>query len=368
MYSRIVEHLCSCAANNRFPHSLLFAEREGCGAVALVLEVVKHLFCGDSSNSGDSNTCRKIERLVHPDIHFLFPINNSSVVGKEKRPEVEEFYPLWRELVMENPYFTEQEMYAKFGIENKQGTIGVAEANGVLRKMMLSPYESDKRVFIVLFPERMNQEAANRLLKSIEEPSPGTIFFFISQNPHRVLPTILSRCTLVEVPPLAAEELAAELVKRENLDSKEALYWAEAAAGSYGKALAMIKGGDGEEKNWELFRRLSELSLQRDLPQLLQLSDELASLGRERQKQFCRDALESLRKLYMLSIGMEKIARIRPGKEQEYSALCAALPQSLYEKGSALLNSTVEMIESNVNPKFVFCDMCNRFYFYCDRL
>ena len=191
MHSQIVEHLRSCADKGRFPHSLLFTEREGYGAIALVLEVLKYLFCGEGGNGENGleaeQTRKKIERLVHPDIHFVFPVNTSTLVGKEKRPEVEEFYPLWRELVAENPYFSEQELYERLGIENKQGTIGVAEANFILRKSMLSPYEGDKRAFVVLFPERMNQEASNKLLKSVEEPLPGTYFFFISKKQKRII-------------------------------------------------------------------------------------------------------------------------------------------------------------------------------------
>ena len=368
MHSQIVEHLRSCADKGRFPHSLLFTEREGYGAIALVLEVLKYLFCREGGNGENGleaeQTCKKIERLVHPDIHFVFPVNTSTLVGKEKRPEVEEFYPLWRELVAENPYFSEQELYERLGIENKQGTIGVAEANFILRKSMLSPYEGDKRAFVVLFPERMNQEASNKLLKSVEEPLPGTYFFFISQNPHRIIPTIVSRCSLVEVSPLPAEELAEALSKKSGIEREEALYWAECAGGSYGKALAMIKGGGNAARNLELFHRMLSLAKQKDLPALIVLSDELAAMAKEAQKQFCRDALEIVRKLFMLSCGVEKLAHISPREREEYGSMAPLLSKEFFERSAALFNSSIELLESNVNSKFIFCDMCNRFYFF----
>ena len=84
MHSQIVEHLRSCADKGRFPHSLLFTEREGYGAIALVLEVLKYLFCREGGIGADGleaeQTRKKIERLVHPDIHFVFPVNTSTLV------------------------------------------------------------------------------------------------------------------------------------------------------------------------------------------------------------------------------------------------------------------------------------------------
>ena len=204
-HTEIIDNLRNMIDGGRMPHAVLFSEKVGYGALTLALATLEYMFCKGKKvkdSCGSCSNCTKVSRLVHPDIHFTFPINVSSSVGGEKRGDVEMFYPAWRSLVKENPYFGEQELYKALGIENKLGTISVAEANAIIRKLSLSSYEGGAKVMMIMFPERMNLEAANKLLKNLEEPQSGTFYFLISHNPERIISTILSRCRIVEVPPI----------------------------------------------------------------------------------------------------------------------------------------------------------------------
>ena len=130
-HTEIIANLRSMVESGRMPHALLFTEKAGYGALPLALATLNHMFGGST----------KVTRLVHPDIHFTFPINTSTLIGGDKRGELEQFYPIWRELVLKNPYFSETQLYKAFGIENKLGTISVAEANSIIKKLSLSSYE-----------------------------------------------------------------------------------------------------------------------------------------------------------------------------------------------------------------------------------
>ena len=225
-HNDIIGNIRNMVDNNRMPHAILFTEQHGYGALHVALATISYMFC-TNRNGGDScgccNQCSKTGKLVHPDLHFTFPLNTSSLIGKEKRGEVEEFYPLWRDLVKTNPWFSEQELYRTFGIENKFGNISVNEANSIMRKLSLSSYEGGIKVMLIMFPERMNQEAANKLLKSLEEPQPDTYYFMISHNPGKIISTILSRCRIMELHPIDETLLKKALSKDFDLSEEDGL-------------------------------------------------------------------------------------------------------------------------------------------------
>lgn len=351
-HTEIAGNLRSMVESSRMPHALLFTEKAGYGALPLVLGTLAHMF-GNSP---------KVSRLVHPDIHFIFPINTSTLVGGDKRGEVEQFYPLWRELVMKNPYFSEAELYRAFGIENRLGTISVAEASSIIRKLSLSSYEGGAKVMLIMFPERMTLECANKLLKNLEEPRSGTYYFLISHNPEKIIPTIISRCRIIEVPPIERDLVAQELKRVTDLSDEEAEFWARCSGGSLGQAFEMIRREEEQSDNYNLFISILEGALHKDLCALTDIWEQIASYGKDKQKGLCTEASGILRKLYMLSLGLDDLSYTSIKEKEKLEALQKTIKAEFYQKGYGYLNDALECIERNVNPKFIFCDLCNRIY------
>ncbi len=362
----IMDNLRSMVDSQRMPHALLFTEKAGYGALAVALATLQYMYCcnregGDSC--GVCANCKKISKLVHPDIHFTFPINISTTIGGDKRGEVESFYPAWRDLVGENPYFGEQQLYKAFGIENKLGTISVAEASSIMKKLSLSAYEGGAKVMLIMFPERMNTEAANKLLKSLEEPASGTYYFLISHNPEKIMATILSRCRIVQLPPIEAGALEKHLGQVEGLSLEDAQFWAKCSAGSLSRALELMAREKEQSANFSIFVSILEKGINKDLPGMIEIWEQLASYGKETQKQICIEGGEILRKLYMASMGMESISYASKKEMQLLGNLQKKIKDDFYRKGYGYLNNAMECIERNVNPKFIFCDLCNRIYY-----
>lgn len=352
-HREIIGNLCNIVDSGRMPHAVLFTEKAGYGALPLAIATLAYMFGNDP----------KVLKLVHPDIHFTFPINTSTLVGGDKRGEIEQFYPLWRELVSTNPYFGEQQMYKAFGMDNKLGTISVAEANFIMRKLSLSSYEGGAKVMLIMFPERMTLECANKLLKNLEEPRSGTYYFMISHNPEKIISTILSRCRIIEVPPIETPLLEEELAKRFNFTADEAAFWARCSGGSIGKAIELIAREEEQSDNYNTFAAILENALNRDLCSLIDIWEQIASYGKERQREICIEGGEILRKLYMTSIGMEELSYASAKERELLDNLSGRIKKDFYNKGYGYLNNALECIERNVNPKFIFCDLCNRIYY-----
>ena len=387
-HRELIEILRNMVQAGRMPHALLFSEQSGCGALPLALATIQYMFCRTRKAiaSGEDNplvkglfgdepdnlpvddscqvcsSCIKVRNLTHPDFHFIFPINTTQAVEKGKKVAIDAYYDIFRELVKRNPYFSEEDLYRAMELDNKMGLIGVSEASWLINRLSFSAYEGGEKVVLMLFPERMNLEAANKLLKSIEEPTEDTYFFLITNAPGKIIQTIRSRCRLIEVPPIAREDLAKAIAEKYRMDEKEAALWASTAQGSFGRAMQLIESSEGDSEDFEDFSTLMGLALDKDLPALVGFGTELSRRGKESQKNFCRSSLKILRQMYMLKLGKEDLAYLNPTQAEEIKALAARLKSENFSKYYELFNSTIECIERNVNAKFIFSDLCNTLF------
>ena len=357
--------MVAMADSGRVGHAMLLYENEGCGALPLALAYVQYLNCRnrhDGDSCGECQSCRQMTGLVHPDTHFVFPVNSSRKVDVQK-PVSESFLPLWRELVHENPYFLESDLYARLGIEGKAGNIAIAEARYILEKLSLSSVEDGYKTVLLWLPERMNAETANKLLKIVEEPPEKTLFIFVTHHPDRVLQTIFSRCQSYRVLPLDRDVLEKALAENFGKDPQESARQAAICGGSIGVALDAM--GEREEYSafMQIFRDLVSGLAARDLQAVLDASDSMSAIdSREKQKAFCIFAGECLRKIFMLQQNMQELAGIAPEEAAFWTGVAAGAGRTFSRKALALADRAVMLLDRNVNPKMVFCDMVGQMY------
>lgn len=357
--------LVSMAESGRVPHAMLFYENEGCGALALALAFVQYLDCTgrhDGDSCGECPSCRKISRLIHPDLNFVYPTATAIKSDSQTRSASDLSSGLWRELVLSNPYFLENGLYRTLGIEKKSGTIAVSEAKSILEKMSYSAVEDGYKTFIVWLPEKMNAEAGNRLLKMVEEPPEKTLFIFITHAPEKVLQTIFSRCQSLRIPPQPKEDVARALVKL-GTDERTAEVYAGISGGSIGKALAAISGLEEEAEFMRLFSDLTAAALSKDLMAALDVGERIAALdSREKQKAFCNFAGDCVRKIFMLQQNMPQIAWLSPEERGFFTDTAKRAGQGFCRKALGYLDKAAALIDRNVNAKIVFCDLVNRMF------
>ena len=334
--------LRSMADSGRVAHAMLFYENEGCGALPLALAYVQYLNCRnphDGDSCGECPSCRQMAKLIHPDVHFVFPVNKGPKSSDDK-PVSESYIKYWRELALANPYFVEADLQKAIGIESKSGLIAVPEAKSILSKLSLTAVADGYKAVIFYLPEKMNQEAANRLLKMVEEPPAKTIFLFITHSPEKVLQTIFSRCQSLRVLPLSKEE-------------REAV-----------RAMAPEEDREEYETFMELFTNLMNALAARDLLAALECGEQMASLdSREKQKAFCTFAGECIRKIFMLQQKLPQIAGISPEEEAFYADMAQKCGRKFCSKTVSNIEKVAYMIDRNVNSKILFCDLVNRMFF-----
>ena len=362
----VVRALASMADSGRVAHAMLMYENEGCGALALALAYVQYLNCRnrhDGDSCGECPSCRQISKLIHPDVHFVFPVNKGPKTTDDK-PTSESYMKYWRELAVADPYFVEADLQKAIGIESKTGLIAVAEARSIIGKLSLTAVADGYKSVIFYLPEKMNQETANRLLKMVEEPPADTVFIFITHAPEKVLQTIFSRCQSLRVLPMEKEEVEEVLVSRMGVSPSEARAKAAVSGGSVGAAMSMIGDKEEYDRFMDLFGDLMNALTARDLSSALECGEQIAALeSREKQKGFCTFAGECIRKIFMIQQNLPQLAVIPEEEEAFYRGMAQKCGKKFCSKTITNIEKVSYMIDRNVNSKILFCDLVNRMYF-----
>lgn len=315
----VVSALAGMVDSGRIPHAILFHEDDGGGALPLAMAFLQYLYCArrkDSDSCGICPSCNKIEKFIHPDVHFIFPVTASAVSSA--------FIGQFRELALSNPCFTEEELGEALGIETKSSVIAVSQARDILQTLSLSALEGGYRSVVIYLPEKMNTEAANRLLKIIEEPPQKTQFLLITHAPEKVMTTIASRCQRIRI-----------------------------VTGKQGRRKA-------NETYSQLLESLMDALISRNLSQVLEAADSIALLpSRENAKAFCKFAADSMRTVFLLQQGLDSLAADAGDAERKWASACR---KSFAREALASLGRAHKYVERNVNQKIVFADMACRLF------
>ncbi len=343
----------------RVSHAQLFAGPAGCGGVALALAYAKFISCENRTGNDSCGTCKscvKYEKLIHPDLHFVFPV----IKGKKASDPVSDNYiEEWREFVRKSPYFSMNDWFDSIEVGNAQGMIFASEAAEIIKKLSLKTFESEFKIMIIWMPEKMHQSTANKLLKMIEEPPDKTLFLLVSEEPDKVIPTILSRCQLIKIPSFHADVIENYLIKRFHLTAEKASDIARVSSGNIIRAIELCENEASSLANLDFFKSLMRHAWKRDIISLITWSEEMASTGRESQKNFISFSLRLLRENLMLSLGQQKNKTVfLAGEEASFSAkFHPFINQNNIYLLTDEFNLAYAHIEANGNAKIIFLDL-----------
>jgi len=356
----IINRLIRSVHEERVSHAQIFTGPEGCGSLAIALAYAKFISCENRSDTDSCGTCKscvKYEKMIHPDFHFVFP-----VVRKEKKdlePVSDSYIETWREFVGKSPYFTINGWLNSIEVGNAQGLIFSSEAAEIIKKLSLKTFESDYKIMIIWLPEKMHLSAANKLLKLIEEPPERTIFLLVSDEPEKIIPTILSRCQTLWLPGFSNKEIAGYLMKTYSADKQKALEIARISNGNIIKAIDLLENEDSSSQNLNRFKTLMRFAWKRDIISLINWSDDISTTGREAQKNFLTYSLRILRENLMLTLGQQKNDLVfLADEEASFSGnFHPFINQTNIYNLNDEFNQAIYHIEANGNSKIIFLDL-----------
>ncbi len=339
--------LAEMLQSNRIPHALMFCGPQGNGKLPLALAFAYMLLCKDANDEA------MLRDWAHPDLHFSLPIYKKKA---SDHPVTDDFLEQWRELLKQKLYFDVEDWLAAIKAENQQLVHYVYESDALQQKLQLKAGRGGRRVVLVWLPERMMAQAANKLLKLIEEPPTETYFLLVSEEPDTVLGTIQSRTQRLHIPALTDEEIAQALITTRGVEDEAAKVMARVAQGSYTAALKRLEAENEERMFFELFVRLMRLSYARRIKDMRAWSEEVSELGRETQKRLLAYCQRLIRENFIYNFRQKEL-NYETGEEEAFSTKFACF---INEKN--VIPTTEELalcqrdIEQNVNPRMVFFD------------
>lgn len=349
--------------NGRIPHAQLFIGATGSGILPMAISYAKTILCSQySANSAEYLACEnKVDKLAHPDLHFVYPINTTDTI--KKHPVSSHFIAEWREFVTTNSYASLFEWLQLLGIENKQGIINVDEAAEIMKKLSLKAYEGDYKIMILWMAEKMNVACANKILKLVEEPPEKTVLLLLAENEEHVLNTIHSRCQKLHFPLLSEEDISIELIDNQGVESNLAKKIAHRSAGNYNKTLHILahNSDDIDFENWFVAWVRMAFKVKRNkavVSELLRWSETITSHGRETQKKFLSFCIEVFRQALLKNYAAESLLYFEA--EDPSFKLDKFAPfvhqNNIYDIIKALEDAAYH-IERNGNAKIIFSDL-----------
>ncbi len=360
-----IERLLNSVKTGRISHAQLFAGNEGVGKLALALAYGQYISCTNKTENDSCGTCascRKFEKLSHPDLHFVFPVVKSTKLSK---PISDDYLPQWREIVLEHYSFSMNQWLDKMGSENAQAAIFAHESQEIIRKLNFKAFESEYKIMIIWYPEKLNTVTANKLLKMIEEPPAKTLFILLTASPDQVLGTIFSRTQLIKIPQIESPALKAHLSINHELNEKNATALARIANGSYITAMEQLNASEQNKLNFAQFSSLMRLVYvapkdNSKIAELVRWTEEISQWGREKQKDFLSYCQRMFRENLVMHVSAENAEQLNyiSGEEWEFSQKFSPfIHYGNTEKIYSQFNKAFSDIVRNGAPKPVFLDL-----------
>jgi DNA polymerase-3 subunit delta' len=354
---KVVDKLLAEVKNDRVSHAQMLIGPEGTGKIPLAIAFAQFLLCDnptDTDSCGVCPHCDKINSLTHPDLHFAYPI---AISKADKVSSSDDLRASWNEIVTKRVYFNIDDWLEFTESEGKNPIMGVDESRLIQKKLALKSYSDKYKIMIIWLPERMNAQAANKMLKLLEEPPAKTLFLLLCDNDETILPTIISRTQSIHVPVLKTDVIADYIEKIYQTDSALAHSIAGLSAGNIVDAIKAVEGDAVVLSYFDLFVKLMRAAYAANPNELMSVSDEVASLDRERQKNFVKYGLHIFRESIIMNYMDGKLLNSRSDEMAFLSKFAKFINNQNITELTEEFNDAFYHLERNANPKILFTDL-----------
>ncbi|MDR0829000.1 MAG: DNA polymerase III subunit [Prevotellaceae bacterium] len=351
--NNIKQRLIDSVQSGRVAHAQLFYGSGGTGTLPMALAYAQYICCKnrtESDSCGVCPSCRAIEKLAHPDLHFVFPINDSKAI-------CDEFMPNFRTALLENQYITFDEWQKKLPKETV-AVIYTREGEEIIRKLNYKSFQSDYKIMIIWCADRMNEELANKILKILEEPMGQTVFMLVTDKPDKIISTIISRTQPLFFPPLTQDDLRNALkTKGIYFDENNIDFLLKNAKGSWVELLKNIEQKDEQKEFFELFMLIMRISWLFKVENMSELNQKISKMGRSSHISFLQFSQRILRECFIFNFKNDNLSYINNLEKDFINNFSKFINETNIEKLMNEFALAEAHIEQNGNAKIIFFDL-----------
>jgi len=349
---KIIDQMLSFEKQSKTPHALMISGHSGRGGLSLAISFAQFLLCEnktDTDSCGSCKQCQKSHQLIHPDLHFSFPV----VKHSNKKRDVtfsDDFIKDWRSIVLDSPYFSYSDWLNHIQASEKQGDINVTECNEISKKLSLKSFGGGKKILILWLPEFLGQNS-NRLLKLIEEPPDQTHLIFVTYQEEALLKTITSRFQIIKLPPIDKLSLSKQLIKEFDIEHEEARRISMVTEGDYIDAKGLVSGAN--QDIIVLIIKWLRICYQQNSAHLTEWTEKFGSFPKELQKQVLSYTLFILREfIKMRCLGNEHLS-LNKEEFEKLKGLSTVLTIDKAEEIASIINESLYSIQRNANVRIL---------------
>ena len=344
----LINRLSAVIDSGRVSHAQMMQGSMGYGTLAIAVAYVQYLMCEHrqhfdngselrADSCGECPNCKKIQAMMHPDVHFYFPTTTTSRVKKD--PSASQFRDEFHQFLLDNKmYATMNDWYDQSGAENKQGVYRALDAEEMIQSMAMKSYEGGMKVFLLWMPEFMGPTVSNELLKLLEEPYENTLIMLAGENSNALIPTVRSRVQITKVPRISDAGLPDEV------------------EGDYIIARRLADNFQDLDELKHKFVDWMRLLFKLNMEPLGKWVDDISTIGRERQKVFLKYAMDTVGRCFSQTSGALP-ANLKTGDER----FDTMFPNMVTVRNVAniyeALNEAYRSVVRNANPKVLFMNL-----------
>jgi DNA polymerase-3 subunit delta' len=350
------KYLKDLVSQDRLPHAFIFTGPEGNGKLSLAIALASFIQCESRTESacGACPACIKSKKIVHPDIHFVYPVIKKE--GKKREDTVStDFLVQWRQFISNMPYGSISDWLDQINAESKPANINTTECNQISSKLGLKSFEGSHKILIVWHAEMLGKDG-NRLLKIIEEPPESTIIILIAERLDKIIKTITSRCQIFAVPPFTDEDIASVLTEKSTGPVDEIIQLAD---GNMQQALSLINKGKSNysEEILDWMRIAYRLKAESVVSWL----DDFNRKSKQDQANFLLYGLYYMKEYRKILLCQDINQGKLTNSEKQVAHKMAKLVDEEMSAGIvALFENTLGFLRRNANAKILFMDMTIR--------
>ena len=354
-HKNVINSLKGIAESGKIPHAVLFSGNSGIGKLRLARTFAQYIHCRnkiDGEPCGKCSACIQNKIFINPDTHYIFPI-----IKRDGAQISQDLYENWKEMLSNHSYMPVEIWNDIIKAGNTQPAIYVTESENIIAKASLSSYQENYKIFIIWQPEKMRPEAANKLLKIIEEPFEDTIFLLVSNEPEKILPTIYSRVQRFNLFPLQEEEIKDALINIYNLNDKEANEIARLSDGSMAKAEEIAFRPNEISEFSNLFKEMMRACYGLQGKKIKEYSEKAASFGREKLVRFLNYSARMVRENFIYNLSQPSLNRMTQDEENFSIKFSPFIHAGNVEELSQELDKAIMDIQRNANAKILMFDL-----------
>ena len=349
------KRLISFFKSGKIHHALLFFGKEGSGNLPLALAFATYLNCEkkiENDSCGECPSCIKMQKLIHPDLHLIFPVAPSPKITKEVISD--KFVESWRISFMENPYMNVKDWFEVCGIENKKPNISKDEAKNIIKKLILKPFQSKQKINLIWLPEYMHNTTANALLKIFEEPPGDTLFFLVSNNHQKLLKTIISRVQMFKVNNFEPNDIKKYLSKydeKSERDVDSAIFLSDLSINAAEKILL-----DLEDDNLSFLKDWLRNCYSENFLEINKEMEWFNNLSKMSKRAFLHYSLKLMREALVSKIETS-LVKVSTEEEKFINNFKKTLDQDSLADIILLFDKSISNLDGNANPKILFLNL-----------